>query len=640
MIESVVCPKCSKSFLVEKDARSKSLRCHHCRTLIHKNGNRSPQNRPGRSTSAVPAKSSTEFRKMNDHEKRSIEHLIMRLDAGPSDPNHDRVVKELVELGEKAIPQLAESMLDGKHRQYGACRALSKIAVNARCGLCKVNRTTATTALAKLTAIRPNISGEFHQEVADRAIHALSQFCGGSQSTETPPSLHTRDKMRSSNPDPKEIRAHYEDEKARLRARHDDGAQAIFDDMLSNVGMADMSNSTEDIVSDAFGGAFANFDKKMEAADREAFKLIKTKYGLSDVQLRRILDQRPVETAVAHKPQKRTRPKTKKKTKKKVAHQVALTTATCDICGKTGRGSLVSSNEMRYAVNQRGFDPFRLGLAESKVLLAAGMTVRQIFEGWKSTMVANDTGGWHVCERCMKRVKRHLPGRKSRVRSLIRAAAVCLLVCFVFLAIGMADQNTRPRLIAWAGQARDHFAVLTESPSRIQPTASTAEIADEPSVRTDSTAGAADVVDARITPDADQAADVAPPIQITRVWTDDQGRKSQATLVRVVGESIRLRRKEKEFSLDLDRLSQSDRSELCSLSDSLDAETRKRLGLPIVREWTDSTGTRRVLASMLRADQTTIRMLRSDGLLITMPIDRLSQADRDYIRSIDQDSLK
>lgn len=90
--------------------------------------------------------------------------------------------------------------------------------------------------------------------------------------------------------------------------------------------------------------------------------------------------------------------------------------AVCDICGKAGTGQFVTSDNMRRAVCDRGFDPFKLGLAEGGAMGALGLSISQLFENWKNMMFENwknmmvmpETGGWNVCPQCMAVLGRYL----------------------------------------------------------------------------------------------------------------------------------------------------------------------------------------------------------------------------------------
>lgn len=74
--------------------------------------------------------------------------------------------------------------------------------------------------------------------------------------------------------------------------------------------------------------------------------------------------------------------------------------AVCDICNAPGMGTLVSSDQMREAVYQNGFDPFKLGLAGGAGEIM-GISKAQQFEHWKNNIVAQDTSDWNVCSECM-----------------------------------------------------------------------------------------------------------------------------------------------------------------------------------------------------------------------------------------------
>ncbi len=79
----------------------------------------------------------------------------------------------------------------------------------------------------------------------------------------------------------------------------------------------------------------------------------------------------------------------------------------CDICGAPGSGTLVSSNDMRNAVFKKGFNPFALGLAKNPFAL---MNPAMAFEGWKNTIVKQDTSDWNICAGCMPKLRTYLEG--------------------------------------------------------------------------------------------------------------------------------------------------------------------------------------------------------------------------------------
>ena len=54
------------------------------------------------------------------------------------------------------------------------------------------------------------------------------------------------------------------------------------------------------------------------------------------------------------------------------------------------------------------------------------------------------------------------------------------------------------------------------------------------------------------------------------------------------------------------------------------------------RRWTDSTGKYGVEAEFVALDEGNVRLLRSDGKMISVPIEILSEADRRYVDSMEQ----
>lgn len=89
----------------------------------------------------------------------------------------------------------------------------------------------------------------------------------------------------------------------------------------------------------------------------------------------------------------------------------------CDICSAKGTGTLVSSDDMRRAVNDNGFDPFALGLANTALGSAMGLDAKQMYEQWKNTIVAGDTSGWNVCPRCASKLQAHLSATSGKEKS-------------------------------------------------------------------------------------------------------------------------------------------------------------------------------------------------------------------------------
>lgn len=59
-------------------------------------------------------------------------------------------------------------------------------------------------------------------------------------------------------------------------------------------------------------------------------------------------------------------------------------------------------------------------------------------------------------------------------------------------------------------------------------------------------------------------------------------------------------------------------------------------GVPLAREWTDSTGGFRVEAEFVEVKEENVQLRRADGTVISVPIARLSEADRRYLASLEQ----
>jgi len=79
----------------------------------------------------------------------------------------------------------------------------------------------------------------------------------------------------------------------------------------------------------------------------------------------------------------------------------------CDICSAPGIGTVISAENMRQAVFKNGFNPLSLGLVRDPM---ARMNKTEWYEGWKNTIVAQDTSDWNICSNCMAKLKAYLMG--------------------------------------------------------------------------------------------------------------------------------------------------------------------------------------------------------------------------------------
>lgn len=78
----------------------------------------------------------------------------------------------------------------------------------------------------------------------------------------------------------------------------------------------------------------------------------------------------------------------------------------CDICNAPGKGTIVSAEQMREAVFGKGFNPFELRLATNPMV--AMMGEKKMYQHWKTTIVAQDTSDWNICQTCMATLERYL----------------------------------------------------------------------------------------------------------------------------------------------------------------------------------------------------------------------------------------
>jgi hypothetical protein len=79
--------------------------------------------------------------------------------------------------------------------------------------------------------------------------------------------------------------------------------------------------------------------------------------------------------------------------------------AVCDICGTPGVGTVISAENMRQAVFINGFNPLALGLVRDPMALT---NRTEWYEGWKNTIVAQDTSDWNICSNCMAKLTSYL----------------------------------------------------------------------------------------------------------------------------------------------------------------------------------------------------------------------------------------
>jgi len=81
--------------------------------------------------------------------------------------------------------------------------------------------------------------------------------------------------------------------------------------------------------------------------------------------------------------------------------------AVCDICNTPGMGTVISAEDMKRAVFKKGFNPLSLGLVRDPM---AQMHKNEWYQGWKNTIVAQDTSDWNICPNCMVKLKPYLGG--------------------------------------------------------------------------------------------------------------------------------------------------------------------------------------------------------------------------------------
>lgn len=114
-------------------------------------------------------------------------------------------------------------------------------------------------------------------------------------------------------------------------------------------------------------------------------------------------------------------------------------------------------------------------------------------------------------------------------------------------------------------------------------------------------------------------------IGAVRVWTDVQGRKLEAQLLKIEAEAVLVKVGTRELLLDLDKLSDDDRRFVENLRPRVAAGQ-----IGALRTWTDYQD-RQVEARLLRILDADTVLVRVGTMEYTMKMDRLSEADRQYV---------
>ena len=81
--------------------------------------------------------------------------------------------------------------------------------------------------------------------------------------------------------------------------------------------------------------------------------------------------------------------------------------AVCDICNRPGMGTLVSADDIRSAVNLKGFNPYTLRLTTNTHSLA-GISDEMAYMHWKTHIVGPDKTDWNLCSGCYSAISNYL----------------------------------------------------------------------------------------------------------------------------------------------------------------------------------------------------------------------------------------
>ncbi len=116
-----------------------------------------------------------------------------------------------------------------------------------------------------------------------------------------------------------------------------------------------------------------------------------------------------------------------------------------------------------------------------------------------------------------------------------------------------------------------------------------------------------------------------------RTWTDTAGRTVQAACLGLDNNTVVLSVGDRLYQIRLERLSREDLIYLVSRA-AASALTDRHGKQLAVRTWTDSTGEFRTQAVLISVTPSSVRLLQSDGRLLVVLQDRLSEEDQLFLR--------
>lgn len=248
--------------------------------------------------------------------------------------------------------------------------------------------------------------------------------------------------------------------------------------------------------------------------------------------------------------------------------------------------------------------------------------------------------------------------REFSAAAIVAIGTLALEIAGIVWLFGLQDPEQRAKVAAWFSTGRENAAVVNNEVG-VQPSDTDRQVNDvsdravvEPSVQAANDSAASESPAAAAADDSsDNTGAPIPDHPAVREWTDSTGRfRVQAIFLGLKNETIQLRRIDgKEFSLPIGRLCAADRTyaefraRLAQANTSADDDEQRtpshrqqpamENGTESARVWTDSTGGSQVTATFIDADKDNVRLKRTDGREISVPIMRLSGSDREYIQA-------
>jgi hypothetical protein len=222
------------------------------------------------------------------------------------------------------------------------------------------------------------------------------------------------------------------------------------------------------------------------------------------------------------------------------------------------------------------------------------------------------------------------PVRPSRLSVLLRAFVAVFILCLIcggawwaYSWLFSAEQS------AAAATELPHSALLSPSSASKPSAESTAENESRPGEAPSSTS-VDEVPQPTPPPETIFESKETPTAPATRQWTNRDGRQISAAYLGFNRGKVRLQRSDrKESWVPLLQLSVADRVFVLEQ----EGQTNPTDDAPSLslRPWSDRSGAQQTTAALVDSTENIATLLKSDGSIIDVPVDRLSDEDRRYI---------